>query len=326
MAQIKTASVELAWVEKNFFKGAGLDKASRLKGDERRAYRLAQVERLLATPCGYTTAAIWLSDRFWTAEEGRKIYEKDPNPLLLLKEQQTLEDDEMARLRLILEVAGLCHDLSLHYTFNLDDAFGVENNFWASNKQLVEWLTTTEYENIAMHTAYIMKKYATGVYASGRYQPAQDALAELFSVEYGKLIREPERTEMPSRAYVKIVLDELIRIDEHWKQGRKKRLRPDLILLHDEIYGVVPNQFDNDVLKAAKALYNYMDNDVYGRMVGNNPFGPEALKLFAKKVREVRAEYLAEGWVADDSLEFAYLMAHAESCANGWWREEDEAL
>lgn len=326
MAQIKTASVELAWVEKNFFKGAGLDKASRLKGDERRAYRLAQVERLLATPCGYTTAAIWLSDRFWTAEEGRKIYEKDPNPLLLLKEQQTLEDDEMARLRLILEVAGLCHDLSLHYTFNLDDAFGVENNFWASNKQLVEWLTTTEYENIAMHTAYIMKKYATGVYACGRYQPAQDALAELFSVEYGKLIREPERTEMPSRAYVKIVLDELIRIDEHWKQGHKKRLRPDLILLHDEIYGVVPNQFDNDVLKAAKALYNYMDNDVYGRMVGNNPFGPEALKLFAKKVREVRAEYLAEGWVADDSLEFAYLMAHAESCANGWWREEDEAL
>ena len=326
MAQIETASVELAWVEKNFFKGAGLDKASRLKGGERRAYRLAQVERLLATPCGYTTAAIWLSDRFWTAEEGRKIYEKDPNPLLLLKEQQTLEDDEMARLRLILEVAGLCHDLSLHYTFNLDDAFGVENNFWASNKQLVEWLTTTEYENIAMHTAYIMKKYATGVYACGRYQPAQDALAELFSVEYGKLIREPERTEMPSRAYVKIVLDELIRIDEHWKQGRKKRLRPDLILLHDEIYGVVPNQFDNDVLKAAKALYNYMDNDVYGRMVGNNPFGPEALKLFAKKVREVRAEYLAEGWVADDSLEFAYLMAHAESCANGWWREEDEAL
>lgn len=326
MAQIKTASVELAWVEKNFFKGAGLDKACRLEGDERRAYVLAQVERLLATPCGYTTAAIWLSDRFWTAEEGRKIYEKDPNPLLSLQEQQTLEDDEMARLRLILEVAGLCHDLSLHYTFNLDDAFGVENNFWASNKQLVEWLTTTEYENIAMHTAYIMKKYATGVYASGRYQPAQDALAELFSVEYGKLIREPERTEMPSRAYVKIVLDELIRIDEHWKQGRKKRLRPDLILLHDEIYGVVPNQFDNDVLKAAKALYNYMDNDVYGRMVGSNPFGPEALKLFAKKVREVRAEYLAEGWVADDSLEFAYLMAHAESCANGWWREEDEAL
>lgn len=337
MAQIKTAREVLAWVEKDYFKGAGLDKASHLEGDERRAYVLAQVERLLATVHGATIMALLLSDIFWTADEGRKpmpwldgVPQKGSdypiNPLLSLQEQQTLSDKEMGELRLILEVAGLCHDLSLHYTFNLEDAFGVENNFWASNKQLVEWLTTTEYENIAMHTAYIMKKYATGVYACGRYQPAQDALAELFSVEYGKLIREPERTEMPSRAYVKIVLDELIRIDEHWKQGRKKRLRPDLILLHDEIYGVVPNQFDNDVLKAAKALYNYMDNDVYGRMVGNNPFGPEALKLFAKKVREVRAEYLAEGWVADDSLEFAYLMAHAESCANGWWREEDEAL
>lgn len=326
MTQIKTAKEELAWIQKHYFKGAGLDKASRLEGDERRAYRLAQVERLLATPCGYTTAATWLSDRFWTTDEGRKMDDENPNPLLVLKEQQTLTDREMARLRLILEVAGLCHDLSLHFTFDLDEAFGIKNDLWASNKQLVDWLTTTEYEQIAMHTAYIMKRHATGVYANGRYQPAQDALAELFSVEYGKLIREPERTEMPSRAYVKTILDELLRIDEHWQQGRRKRLKPDLIMLHDEIYGLVPNQFDKGVLKAAKVLFNYMDNDVYGRMSGNNPFGPEALKLFAKKVREVRAEYFAKGWIADDSLEFAYLMAHAESCASGWWREEDEAL
>lgn len=324
--QIKTAREMLAQIEMDFFKGAGLDKASRLEGEERRAYVLAQVERLLATPCGYTTAAIWLSDRFWTCDEGRKTYDVDPTPLLILKEQQTLTARQMARLRLILEVAGLCHDLSLDFTFDLKEAFGVENAFRVSNKQLVEWLTTTKYENIAKYTAYIMKRQATIAYAYGRYLPAQDALAELFSSEYSCLIREPQLTDIPPRAYVKTVIDELQRIDEHWQQGRNKRLKPDLIMLHDEIYGEVPDLFDKDVLKAARVLYDYMDKEVYGRMTGNNPFGPEALKLFAKKVCEVRAEYLAEGWIADDSLEFAYLMAHAESCADGWWREEDDAL
>ena len=44
------------------------------------------------------------------------------------------------------------------------------------------------------------------------------------------------------------------------------------------------------------------------------------------KVREVRAQYLTEGWIADYSLEFNYLMAHAERCGYGHWREEDDAL
>ena len=52
----------------------------------------------------------------------------------------------------------------------------------------------------------------------------------------------------------------------------------------------------------------------------------EVLGRFAEKVREVRAQYLAEGWIADNSLEFYYLMDHAQRCGHGYWREEDEAL
>lgn len=323
--QIKTAREMLAQIEMDFFKGAELTKACKLEGDERRNYVLAQVERLLTTEHGASPLAVWLSDMFWTADEGRKL-PKNPNPLLSLKEQQTLTNDELTRLRLIMEVAGLCHDLSLHFTFDLKEAFGVKNDWWVSNKQLIEWLSATEYEQIAMHTAYIMKKFATGVYAVGHYQPAQDALAELFSSEYKCLVRDPRRTKIPPRAYVKTILDELLRIERHWQRGRKLKLQPDLIKLHDEIYGVVPCQFDKGVLAAARALYNYMDNEVRGRMVGNNPFGPEAMKLFARKVREVRDQYLAEGWVAEDSLEFNYLMAHAQRCGYGYWREEDDAL
>ena len=340
MTEIKTARERLAYIEKKFFKGAGLAKACLLEGEERRAYVLSQVERLLTQKHGSSLLAMWLSDQFWTADEGRKEFKEQP--LLSLKEQQTLTDREMVRLRLILEVAGLCHDLSLHYTFDLNEAFGIKNVFWVSNKQLVEWLSATEYEHIAMHTAYILKKHAIGVYGYGHYEPAQDELAEFFSIEYDELVREPIRTKIPPRAYVKIIIDELLRIDRHWQRGRRLKLKPDLVMLHDEIYGVVPNQFDKGVLAAAQALYDYMDKELCGRLVlkeynynasswNDQPesvrrITAEVLKQFADKIREVRDQYLAEGWVTDDSLSFSYLMAHGQRCGYGWWREEDEAL
>ena len=337
MTQTITAKEVLAKIERRYFKGAGLVKGCKLKGDERRAYVLSQVERLLATEYGASSMAMWLSDQFWIAGEGRTPMPWEDispqvesgyrtNPLLSLKEQQTLTDNEMDRLHLILEVAGLCHDLALHYLFDLKEAFGIKNNWWVSNKRLVEWLSTTEYEQIAMHTAYILKKHATGVYAYGHYQPAQDAMAELFSGEYHELIREPNYTKMPPRGYVKTIVDELQQIERHWQRGRKLKLRPDLIMLHDEIYGVVPRQFDKGVLQAAQALYDYMDKEVYGRLTENDDFAPEVMKRFAEKVREVRSAYFAKGWLTDDSLEFAYLMAHAQNCGYGIWREEDEAL
>lgn len=113
-------------------------------------------------------------------------------------------------------------------------------------------------------------------------------------------------------------------------------------MLHDEIYGLVPRRFDKGVLAAAQALYDYMDKELYGRLVlkeynyhatswNDQPESvrrttTEVLNRFADKVREIRAEYLAEGWVTDDSLAFSYLMAHAQMCGHGWWREEDDAL
>lgn len=340
MTKIKSARQELAQIEKDFFKGVDLAGASPLKGDERRAFVLSQVEQLLTVMHGSSPLAMRLSDLLWTADEGRTFPEK-PNPLTSPQEQQTLTDEEMARLRLILDVAGLCHDLSLHFTFDLKEAFGVKNDFWVSNKQLVEWLNTTPYERIAMHTAYIMKKHAIGVYEYGHYQPAQDELAELCSGEYHELVRDPDRTKIPPRGYVKTIIDAIQRIERHWQRGRRLKLRPDLVMLHDEIYGVVPRQFDKGVLAAAQALYDYMDKELYGRLTqierSYNVFSwnelpdagkrasHEVLNRFAEKVREVRAGYLAEGWVTDDSLSFSYLLDHAQRCGYGWWREEDEA-
>ena len=343
MVEIKnTASEKLAQIKRACFKGAGLAKACVMKGEERRTFVLSQVERLLTPKLGYELPAMWLSDRFWTADEGRKpIYEDD----LLMTPQglQTLTDKERGQLELIKEIAGLCHDLSLHFTFDLKEAFGFrKNDFWMTNKQLVEWLATTEYERIAMHVANIMRKHAINVYAYGHYQPAQDALAELFSMEYSESVREPNNTKMPARGYVKAIIDALQQTERHWQRGRRLKLNPELVMLHDEIYGVVPRQFDKGVLAAAQALYDYMDTELCGRLVlKDHDYDAlswselpesvrrdwaEVLGRFAEKVREVRDEYLAKGWVTDDSLAFGYLMAHAQRCGQGLWREDRDAL
>ena len=140
------------------------------------------------------------------------------------------------------------------------------------------------------------------------------------------MVREPNYAKMPPRSYVKTIVDELQQIERHWQRGLKLKLRPDLVMLHDEIYGVVPRQFDKGVLAAAQALYDYMDKEVYGRLTRNDDLATELMTRFAEKVREVRSEYLAKGWLTDDSLAFMYLMAHAQNCGYGIWREEDDAL
>ena len=56
--QIKTAKELLAQIERRYFTGARLAKASTLEGDERRAFVLTQVERLLTVKHGLLPMAM----------------------------------------------------------------------------------------------------------------------------------------------------------------------------------------------------------------------------------------------------------------------------
>lgn len=302
----------LAQIENDFFRKTNLAEASRLGGNERSAFILSQVERLLTKTNGSEPFGIWLSDMFWSDEVQRILSPK--------RGEQPLTDEEEDRLMLIEEVAALYADLCQYFVFDLKPTFGIRENFWVSNKQLVEWLSTTKYEQIAMRTTYILRKHAINVCANDHYLPAQDELAELYSMKYHCLVGNPDNTKIPPRDYVRTILDALLQIERHWKRGRRLKLNPEVVILHDEIYGMMPRQFDKGVLKVAQVLYDYMDKEVYGKATN------EVLERFAEKVREVSAQYLAEGWLTDDSLAFGYLMAHAERCAQGIWREEGEAL
>jgi hypothetical protein len=203
---------------------------------------------------------------------------------------------------------------------NLDEAGLPKGNFWVTNKRLVEWLTTNPDEQMAMHTAYALRKHAIFTYADMHYLPAQDTLAKLRAKGYGS-VDDPYDTRMPPREYVQTTIDGLLQIQRHWQHGRRLKLNPYVVILHDEIYGLVPYRFSDRMLQAAQALYDYMDKEVCGKGATD-----EVMERFADKVCEVRAKYLAEGWLSDQSLAFAYLMSHAEWCANWGWQGENETL
>jgi len=334
------ARAKLAQIEKKFFKGVDLASASLLEGNERRAFRLSQVERLMADVRWNNPKGMLLSDVFWPPKYFRnQPYEN--NPLMSADQLQTLTDNERDRLQLIMEVAGLCQDLGLHHVFNLKEAFGIRNDFRVTNRQLVELLFSTEYEHIAMHLACTMRRLAIFAYRKIYYGPAQDMMAELISKDSDQLVRAPENSDMTPQDYVKTIYDAILQIERHWRRGRRLKLDPEVVVLHDEICGVVPNRFDKWVLQAAAELFDYMDTELQGRLLlkGYNPDNmwsdqPESVKRetgkilerFVDKVHDVRSKYLAEGWLTDDSLAFSYLMSHAERCGYGWWRKTGTAL
>jgi len=330
MAKKKTASEKLAQIENDFFKGTDLTAACQTKGAKRRNVILTEVERLLTEKHGSTPLAMWLSDMFWLDKNDSHEAEK-PTPLLSLRAQQRLNRDERNRLRLILEIVSLCHDVIQYNTFDLKETIGIKNDFMVTNKKLVEWLLSTEYEQLAMYIAFIMRGEAIICYGKMNYLPAQDELAELYSPEYCDLIDEPDSSTIPPRNYVKTIIDMLQYIDRHWKQGRQRRLNPELLILHDEIYGMVPYWYDLKVLKVARFIYDYMDKELRGQLAiaddeSHNPFldenseevqrrGAEVMRRFADKVRELRDENFSAGWMTDLSLSFRYVLAHGRRLA-----------
>jgi hypothetical protein len=319
MTKTETASEALARIEKRFFKGAGLKKACLKKGEERREYVLAQTERLLNDVQGCELMATCLSDQFWTADDDRMPIRADM-PLLTEEGLSELSKDESLKARLVKDVAGLCHDLVLHFDFDLKEYLGVRNDWRINNKRLVEWLTSTEYEQIAVHTSYILRKHAINGYADRHYLPAQDAMATLYAEGLGR-IGVPGNPQEQPREYVKITLDEMLRIERHWRQGHKRRLEPEVVILHDEMYGFVPRQFSSGVLAAAQELYDWMDSELMGKGATD-----ENIDRFVDKLSELRQKHFGKGWIKDFSLEFNYLLSHGESCAEGYWQKGGKAL
>lgn len=318
-------------IEKTCFQGQNLRKVITMDESERREYLLAQTERLLSER-PRAQVAVWLSDQFWTADEGR-IPMSGYNPLLDPGARTMMDDEQRMLCAFLLDISGLCHDLFCHFPFDLS-VLGIETSdedFYASNAALVDWLLAGRYPHIGAHVAHTMKK-CTLALVTPRYQPAQDYLAEMRGQSFGILgvsdVKEGDET-----LFVTEMLDGLRLLDNHLSEGFDMGLKLEEIIYHDELMGRL---FDADgyidwlvplareLYQTAEEMYRKLDICVpdLGTQVQPQP-GQEAIgkmeETIIGKAREMREREGLKGWFEDGSLAMGYLLEHSHMKCYGMY-------
>lgn len=189
----------------------------------------------------------------------------------------------------------------------------------AYNRKLSKFLTETSYKHVACSILEIMTICSLVEAAQMGYQPAQDYLAEL---PYSSNLDECDDKKMKKR------FKALRQYEWHLKSGQKQGFTIEEIITHDEIYGFFMKRFEPTVMPAAKRIAKFIAEEMpkhvkrydievsmYEQTENMKLEVGKGLKRVAEFIRNVRDNEFAEGWLMDDSLEFSYLMAHAERIA-----------
>lgn len=189
----------------------------------------------------------------------------------------------------------------------------------AYNHKLSKFLAETPHRHVACCILEGLTTRSLIEAAQMGYQPAQDYLAEL---PYTNKLDDCDEEEMKKR------LKTLRQYEWHLKSGRKLGLTIEEIITHDEIYGFFMTRFEPTVMLAARMIAHHiaevMRKPVKGYDVEVSLYDQPKrvkrevgllLRIVADLIRDVRDKELGEDWLSDDSLEFSYLMAHAERIA-----------
>lgn len=282
-----------------FFSDVEITNVINMTEKEQEAFILEQTERLLEGSAK-TSAAAKLSEYFWTSREGRNRSRKYANPLMEPKAREVMEDDERLLCSFYLTLAGFCHDLVYHYSFDpMVLGISAPEEFFVDNKPLVDFVLGTKYKRIAAHVACIIRKMALETMEDAGYQAARDYIYKVWYEEKGVYVKEPDESTIPSCDYAQIVIAALSDVENHLSEGLKKKISQNVIFVHDELFGKFVNRYDEAALKAAREIVKYIDCNSYvkstGQMSskhdGNQMSSKERyLKRFADKVEEIRKE------------------------------------
>lgn len=313
-------------IKENIFPDIDVEKVLEMTPEAYNTFLLEQLERLFSGTWMARNAPAWLSDLFFTAHKGRKMNKK--TKLILLAEEAEETDDSNPCLDLFYqELAGLCHDLALHYPFNpqLLGIHTLNQDFLYKNKSLREWIESTPYQHVAVQMAWIMRNEALNE-VTYFYQPAQDYLAEIYTSETG-LLQQPY--DLGSRQinpdlFIKTIMSHLKTLDEHVTEGKAMGYCMEEIILHDELLGFLDDGFLDWMTELVHELYQTMQQ-AYEQMdlTGFNPELPlreqkkkvldniqSMMTAVFDKAREQKETHELGNWVEDSSLEKNYLADH----------------
>lgn len=204
-----------------------------------------------------------------------------------------------------------------HIEFDLKDYFDVEEEWSIFNLPLIDFLKHSPYRCISMHLTRLLLTIEIESMEHLRYRPAQDYLALLCGKE-GSLI-----------------LEAFERISGHVKEGYRRQLTYDEIIIHDELCGTVPDHFDPQALMAAQKVFEvfarnarisrnyYLPGTSWNQQP--EPFRNEfscAMSACSEIIVEIGKKYFPDGRLEEGALSYNYLIAHAEDAIMGNWSEE----
>lgn len=327
MDETKNKIQEFFTMLKNtFFKEIDINKVVDMSEKEQTTFTLVQTERLLGEKdAGGVLSAVKLSALFWNTGSGRKPVKGSNNPLMLPSARELMDDDERLLCSFYLTLAGFCHDLVYHFSFDpMLLGLMTEDEFFIDNTKLVDFVQHSSYNLINANIACIMRKEAVNAMDEAGYQVASDYLSRIWYVEGKTWVAQPGDAGISAKEYVKIVLAALSDVENHLREGLEKKIPQTIIFVHDELFGKFMNHYDASALKLATEVVKYIDNACYvkstgqmaGKALGKKSGAKDVfMKRFADKLEELRTACPGTEQLLNNSSSLNYLNSRMEQKA-----------
>lgn len=176
----------------------------------------------------------------------------------------------------------------------------------------------TSVENYAVMMADTLRKMMTEAVTEMFYQPAQDYLAELWDDKRKMLVdRHLVGKDVTPEEYIEQVMTGINTIKQHIDEGRSRGLTDEQIFLHDEIYGMLMDRFDDDIITFATELSTHGDQ-LRRKQKDEADFVAAYMERFNEiRQRLVDAGTISESWLTTDGLAAGYVYEHARKKFNG---------
>ena len=197
----------------------------------------------------------------------------------------------------------------------LDDIYAMYGpQLTLDNKELRKWLETTEFENIAAWTAYIVRRMELNK-ISNYYDAAQDFYADNWDKWDAY-----EHCEIRGKEFVESVIAQVDEVAAHVADGKAKGMSMDEIVLHDAMWGLLPSNIDEELAAIARETLAEADKMLPNRpyiwsKAGEQKYAADMLKMAADKLTEHGYDInYGKGY----SIEQGYLQTYFERL---YWRE-----
>jgi hypothetical protein len=198
------------------------------------------------------------------------------------------------------------------YVERLDERYGKAFSF--DNKELTDWLLSTPLECLAAFIAHVVRRQEFNKVAN-YYDAAQDHYADHW-YEWD----EYRGGQSTGREFILALKEHVDEVNKHIAEGKKLGLTMDEIVMHDCTWGLLPQNYDPDMIAASKDILKEAERQLPKRPYiwserGKQLYAPKMLEYAAIRLNEAGVDI---GYHSDYTTEQGYLLDYFSRL---YWKE-----